>query len=129
MVDRDSQMIETDTMRRAEAIAARVRARARLLAAWTERLWSEGQTSHDQGLAITPGEVRRILMEPEETAAHRQSFLNEESASELVAAAEQADALLMADLFWDRFSNIFGLSPMESDLLCLLGAVEVDPPL
>ena len=86
-------MIETATMRTTEAIAARVRARARLLAAWTERLWSEGRTSHDQGLAITPGEVRRILMEPEEAAEHRQRFLSEEGSSEMVAAAEQADAL------------------------------------
>src|SRR5665213_3249149 len=92
MVDRDA-MIETATMRTTEAIAARVRARARLLAAWTERLWSEGRTSHDQGLAITPGEVRRILMEPEEAAEHRQRFLSEEGSSEMVAAAEQADAL------------------------------------
>ncbi len=128
MVDYDP-MIETATMRTTEAIAARVRARARLLAAWTERLWSEGQTSHDQGLAITPGEVRRILMEPEEAAAHRQRFLSDESSSELAAAVDQADALLMADSFWDRFSNIFGLSPMESDLLCLLVATEMEPQL
>ena len=49
----------------AAAIASLVRARARLRAAWIERLWSAGQTSVDQGLAITPAEVRRILIDPE----------------------------------------------------------------
>ncbi len=68
----------------AGAILARVRAYAFLHAAWMERLWSEGQTSPDQGLAITPIEVKRILSHPDLRAERFGHFLVESASSALL---------------------------------------------
>jgi MoxR-like ATPase len=113
----------------AAAIVARVRAGARVRVAWTERLWSEGQTSFDQGLAITPGEVQRILTEPDVQAQRYERFLQEDDIARQVRAAEVAQAELVANPFWNWIAQMFGLSPTERDLLCLLIAVEIDPRL
>jgi len=120
---------ETAVMPASEAVVRRVRARARLLAAWTERLWKEGQTSPDQGLAIGPGEVRRILTDPELEAARYLHFRAEGEAARLAEAAAEADDVLAGNEFWGRMVQIFGLSTMEIDLLCLGVAVELDPRL
>src|SRR5579863_3126526 len=75
----------------AGAVLARVRAHALLQTAWMERLWSEGQTSPDQGLAITPAEVKRILSHPNLRAERFERFLVESASSALVNAAFAAD--------------------------------------
>jgi AAA+ superfamily predicted ATPase len=111
----------------AGVVLARVHARARLKAAWMERLWSDGQTSPDQGLAITPTEIQRILTHPDLQAERIDRFLDEAGSRTLVAAAEDADAALAADPSWNHLSELFDLTGPERDLLCLLGAVELDP--
>lgn len=122
-------MSDLNTIRTADAIATRVRASARLLAAWTERLWAEGQTSPDQGLAIQPGEVRRILADPGSEQARYRSFLGEEEPSRLAQEAAAAEHALAANAFWNWIVKIFGLTACEQDLLALCVAVELDPRL
>src|SRR5271157_27134 len=119
----------TATMRTTDLVLARVRARARLRAAWTERMWKQGQTSYDQGLAITPGEVHRILADPEAEAERYREFLQESEISRLGIAAEEADEALAWNGFWQWLGDTFGLNTCERDLLCLLLAVELDPRL
>ena len=113
----------------AAAVVERVRTRARLHSAWMERLWSEGQTSDDQGLAITPGEVRRVLSDPAAAADRYAQFLTESHPRTLLLAAEDADAALAADSFWQHLAQTFELTQPELDLLALLAAVEFDPHL
>src|SRR5580658_10069150 len=94
----------------AGAIVARVRAHALLQAAWMERLWSEGQTSPDQGLAITPAEVKRILSHPDLRAERVGRFLVESASSALLSATVAADEALAADPFWEHLVELFNLS-------------------
>ena len=116
-------------MRTTEAITGCVRALARLRTAWMERLWSEGLTSPDQGLAIPLGEVRQILADPRVEAESYKSFLTEEGPSQLLKEAKEAEAELDANGFWRWIAQVFGLNPMERGLLALCVAVELDPRL
>lgn len=113
----------------ASAIVDRTRTHARLRAAWMERLWNRGQTSADQGLAITSGEVDRILSDPSLATEEYLDFLTGPEPSALLRAAEDADAVLAADPFWQRLAQTFDLTASELDLLTLLVAVELDPSL
>jgi hypothetical protein len=127
-------MLETSPTRAvqqgtAAAVVERIRAHARLQSAWMERLWSEGQTSASQGLAITPGEVHRILTDPALTSERYEQFLAEPEPRNLLLAAQDADATLAADAFWQHLAQIFDLTAPELDLLSLLVAVELDPHL
>jgi ATPase family associated with various cellular activities (AAA) len=120
------QIVERGT---AGAILARVRAHAILHAAWMERLWTEGQTSPDQGLAITSAEVRRLLTHPDLRAERFDHFLNEPTSRSLLTATLDTDDTLSGDRFWSLITTSFDLTPPELDLLCLLIAVELDPQL
>ncbi|MGA8087124.1 MAG: ATP-binding protein [Terracidiphilus sp.] len=113
----------------AGAILARVRAHALLQAAWMERLWSEGQTSPDQGLAITPVEVKRILSRPDLRAERFGHFLAEPASCALLSSSFAADETLDAEPFWKHLVELFDLSSPERDLLCLLIAIEINPDL
>ncbi|HEY1415759.1 MAG TPA: AAA family ATPase, partial [Caulobacteraceae bacterium] len=111
------------TARTAETILALVRARAQRLAAWTEHLWRSGEASPDQGPAIGPGEVARLLApSPEAEAA-----FNRKHAAGPAKAAEDASAALGQDSVWREVRRIFALSDEEADFLALLVAVELDP--
>lgn len=113
----------------AGAILARVRAHARLHTAWMERLWAEGQTSPDQGLAITPAEVQRILSHPDLRAERFDHFLTEPDSRTLLDATFEADEALADDPFWMHLTELYELNTPEHDLLCLLIAIELDPAL
>jgi AAA+ superfamily predicted ATPase len=124
-------MLETPSTRAIErgtasAIVERIRAHARLQSAWMERLWSDGQTSADQGLAITPGEVRRILTDRGATSERYEQFLAEPEPRNLLLAAEDADASLADDPFWQHLARTFELTAPELDFLSLVVAVELD---
>ncbi len=95
-----------------------VRHRALRLARWMEKLWQSGQASPDQGPAIGPGEVARLL-DPAYPAAEAGFGIY----------PTEAQAALAADPFWRRMRENFGLAPAEADLLALLIAVELDPGL
>lgn len=113
----------------ADAITAYVRACAHLRVVWMERLWSEGVTSPDQGLAIQYGEVRRILEDPETKRVRYRSFLAEEESVRLAHAVTEAVNALGKNQFWNWVVHIFGLTAFERDLLLLCISVELDPSL
>src|SRR4051794_20207052 len=116
----------------ASATARRIltvtRLRARRLALWMEHVWRSGEASPDQGPAIGPGEVARLIGAEATRAAEAAFFATGEAAAltpEIDTAAEE----LAADPAWTTICNVFGLSDAEADLLALLVAVELDPGL
>lgn len=122
-------MSEWTTTRTVDAIAAYVRACANLRVAWMERLWSDGLTSPDQGLAIQGGEVKRILADPEIETTRYRSFLDEDESSALAAAVTATGNTLATNPFWNWVTHIFALHAIEHDLLLLCIAIELDPRL
>ena len=107
-----------------------VRLHARLLALWMAELWRLDRTSPDQGLAITAGEVDRLLADPSDLEAARRAFLAADpEAARLQAAAATAASALAADPAWKRLVGCFGLSEPEADLLALALAAAWDPGL
>jgi AAA+ superfamily predicted ATPase len=122
-------MSESPTTRTVDAITAYVRACARLRTAWMERLWSEGATSPDQGLAIQHGEVCRILETPETAKERYSKFLGEDDSIQLANDVAAAGDQLANNAFWHGIVQIFGLTPHESELLLLCIAVELAPEL
>jgi AAA+ superfamily predicted ATPase len=113
--------------RTAQAILADVRARARVLLLWAEKVWTEGESSRDQGLSITSGEVRRILTEPDAEENRYRKFVAKEG--DAVRARAEAEQDLAECSFWKGFTQIFELDQNERDLLCLGIAVELEPKL
>ena len=78
----------------AQAILAVARARARRLALRMRRIWESGQSSPDQGLAITPEEVARLL------AGEADASVIQRADPEILALSrdvEIAEAALAAD--------------------------------
>ncbi|MGO8855500.1 MAG: ATP-binding protein [Steroidobacteraceae bacterium] len=113
-----------------ELIAHRVRAHSRLAARWMQRLWAQGQSSLDQGLAITADEVARLLQDPAAADRARDGFLLEDpDAAPLAEAAGATDRALASDPDWAALVAAFELERPEADLLCLLLALEFDPRL
>ena len=86
--------------------------------------------SLDQGLAITPGEVEFLLLDPAEAEAQQHcSMLNDPQAAALLVMAQRDDATLQADASWSGLLRAFALTPPEADLLCLAVALELEPQL
>ena len=112
----------------ANAILAVTRLRARRLALWMEHLWQSGQASPDQGPAISPGEVLRLLT-PEATQAAEAALFAADEPAMLCAWVDAAAAELAVDEGWRAIRDRFGLSDEEADFLALLLAVEIDPGL
>ena len=112
----------------ARLILELTRLRARCLTLWMERLWHSGQASPDQGPAIGPGEVARLLAAETGRAAEVAFFAQGEPAA-LAAAAAAKTAELAADPGWTALCRVFGLGEDEAELLALLIAVETDPGL
>jgi SpoVK/Ycf46/Vps4 family AAA+-type ATPase len=125
----DTPPIRANETSTASAVVERVRAHARLQSAWMERLWSEGQTSADQGLAITPGEVRHILTDPAVRSERYEQFLSEPEPRIVRLAVQDTDAALAANPFWQHLERTFDLTALELDFISLLVAVELDPHL
>ena len=108
-------------------LIARIRLRARLLARWMERLWAEGQSSPDQNLVITAGEVARLLSDPADAAsAERRFYANDPACIALAAPIADADRALEMDACWVGLCDAFDLSATERDFLNLLLAAELD---
>jgi MoxR-like ATPase len=112
----------------AGTILALTRLRCRCLALWMEQLWQAGQSSPDQGPAIGPGEVARLLS-PEAAQAAEAAFFSAGEPATLCNAIDVATAQLAADAEWIAVRRAFGLTEQEADLLSLLLAVEIDPGL
>lgn len=105
-----------------------VRARARRLALWMAHLWESGQSSPDQGLAVTAGEVARIL-DPDVAATERQFYAVHPAAVAMVDAIARADQALADDPGYRSLAAAFALTRAELELLALVLAVEFDPEL
>lgn len=114
----------------APAPLVRVRQRARRLTLWMRHLWQQGMTSADQGLAITHGEVERLLADPADLAAEEQRFYAADAeARSLREAVAKADLMAGQDRDWASLCACFDLTEPESDLLALAVAVELEPGL
>jgi SpoVK/Ycf46/Vps4 family AAA+-type ATPase len=105
-----------------------VRLRARRLALWMEHLWQTGQSSPDQGPAIGPAEVARLLS-PDAVLSAEAAFFAEGAAAVLSQQSLLAAAELERDPGWITICQVFGLSRDEAEFLMLLLAVEIDPGL
>jgi MoxR-like ATPase len=108
----------------AQCLLTLTRLRCGRLTRWMEHLWQSGQTSPDQGPAIGPGEVARLLA-PDVAQVEAETFF----AAETTAGLDAAAAALDADSGWSAIRQIFGLGDDEADLLALMLAVELDPGL
>jgi len=111
-----------------ELILQLVRLRARRLVALVERAWAAGRTSPDQGLAIGPGEVARLL-EGEKASDEAEFASSDPMLTALDGQAVEAGAKLSCDAVWGSLTQAFGLDDVEADFLALLAAVEADPGL
>jgi MoxR-like ATPase len=107
-------------------VLALIRARGRRLALRMRRLWEAGQSSPDQGLAITPEEVERLLAGQPDAAP---LLRGEPEAAALNHAVEAAEAALAADPLWSGLVAAFRLDAAEADLLAAAVAAEIDPGL
>lgn len=104
----------------------RARLRARRRALWLRRLWSSEETP--KGVAITPEEVGRVLMDPAERAAAEARFYEtDDAARELTESIETADRRAEEEPRWRALRQNVGLTPEESDLLSLAATVALDP--
>lgn len=103
----------------------RLRARRRVL--WMEEQWSRGRASPDQGLAITAGEVGRVLETPEEAAANAASFAARHAVAALQGPIAAAGRALAEDPGWQSLCENFALSQAERDLLALTVAEALEP--
>src|SRR5205085_2503665 len=114
----------------APAQVARVRERARRHALWMRHLWKQGLASADQGLAITHGEVDRLLTDPAALAAEETRFYAADTeARALREAIAKADLMARQDRDWSNLRACFDLTDADSDLLALAAAAEIDPSL
>lgn len=114
----------------APALVMRVRQRARRHVLWARHLWNQGLGSADQGLAITHGEVDRLLRDPAELACEEARFYTTDAAArELSEPVAMADLAARQDRDWINLCACFGLAPPECDLLALAAAVELAPDL
>jgi MoxR-like ATPase len=107
-----------------ELALALVRAQARRLALWMEFVWRSGQASPDQGPAIGPAEVARLLAPAEMREAEARFFAESGAGS-----AEAEAAALAGDAQWVAMLSRFGLDAAEAAVLVLAVAVELDPGL
>ena len=105
--------------------SCRLRAQRRVL--WMEAQWARGRTSPDQGLAITAGEVGRILQSPGQSEAEDAEFAARPDVASLAAPIAAADAALAADPGWAILCDRFAIPPGERDLLALALAEALDP--
>ncbi len=108
-----------------DLICERVRLRAQRASRFMEGLWQGNATSPDQGLAISSGEVRRLLVHPDEMSYLRQEFeAADPVCAELANPITAADERLATDEHWRRLVEAFDLTQGESDLLSAMLAVQ-----
>jgi ATPase family associated with various cellular activities (AAA) len=111
----------------ADLILARCRLRAQRQMLWTEVQWARGRTSADQGLAITPGEVARILQSPAATQQELEEFRARPDVAALTSPIAAADEALGRDPGWHRLCAQFAIPAQDQDLLALALAEALDP--
>ena len=123
------RLIEDATVTHSDepAFMARIRLRARRRVLWLRQLWA-ADSGGNMGLAISHGEVDRILLGAGELARAELFFHhNDPEARELAGPIEAADAATADDELVGRCRREFGLGDAEVDLLTLTVAIEGDP--
>ena len=105
--------------------AVRLRAQRRVL--WMEAQWRRERMSPDQGLAIGPGQVARILEGAQERGAEEAEFARQPEVAALSARIAAADQALADAAGWRDLSQNFALAPAETHLLALALAEALDP--
>src|SRR5262245_43092190 len=109
------------------AFLTRIRLRARRLVLWLRRQWA-GDAAAAGGLAISHGEVDRILADADERVRAERTFYEADAtARELMAPILAADLAIAGDDALGRLRRDFALGDAEADLLTLAVAVEADP--
>ena len=112
---------------REPAFVTRIRLRARRRVRWLRSVWALDDGAA-MGLAISHGEVDRILRDSDARARDERAFYDgDPDARALAAAIAAADGATAADAHVDRLRRAFGLGDAELDLLTLAAAVEEDP--
>ena len=121
----------TDWLRSGEpAFMTRIRLRAQRHMIWLRHLWGKNLQDAEQGLAISHGEVERILSGTEQDASAESAFYETDAtARQLGKQIRAIDRWVINDEAWERLRRDFALSEAEIDLLMLAVAVEVDPML
>jgi hypothetical protein len=92
-----------------------------------EEQWARGRSSPDQGLAITAGEVERILQPTEQARIEAETFAARPDVAALTGPLAAADAALLADPGWAGLCGHFAIPTQERDLLALVLAEALDP--
>jgi predicted kinase len=118
------------TATRQRSFVTRIRLRARRRALWLRHLWAAGQADSDRWLAISHGEVDRILVGGAELREAEMAFQASDPAClELETELEAADRDAFADERWRGLIDGLGLTLAEADLLSLAVAAAVEPHL
>ena len=112
-----------------ETLLARVRVHAQRHVLWMRSEWA-ALNPPAESTVVTDEEVDRLLGSPAEAAERRAAFYQSDPAARrLTPAIEAADAAFAREPAWSRIREEFGLSLLETDLLALTAAVEIDPGL
>lgn len=106
----------------------RLRTQRRVL--WLRSLWSNDLLAGEQNLAISHTEVDRILTDPKVMAeAETDFYQNDSTTLQISQQIQTADYWAAKDQAWMQLRQAFGLSDIESDLLAIAIAPEIDPSL
>jgi hypothetical protein len=106
----------------------RVRLRAQRRVLWMQALWSNQLTDAERGLMITPDQVNCILTDPQAMAEAEATFYQTDpSARQLSQAIQDTDEKTTQNSRWQQLRQVFGVSTLESDLLSLALAAELEP--
>jgi AAA+ superfamily predicted ATPase len=109
------------------AFLRRIRLRARRRVLWLRTLWA-ADAAGGLGVAITHGEVDRILTDADSVAEAERAFHAADPAARALAPAiADADDATADNSVVRRLRRDFALRDAEVDLLLLAAAVEVDP--
>ena len=109
------------------AFLRRIRLRARRRVRWLRHLWAAEEGS-GLGIAISHGEVDRILAGADDRDGGELSFYeHDDEAHALASAISEADLALAMDPHVLHLRGALELEDAELDLLTLAAAIEVDP--
>src|SRR5262249_6036285 len=112
------------------AFMRRIRLRALRRVLWLRALWAHNAGEPVQDIAISHGEVDRILLDPRQLVEAEETFYQTDpTARELRQQIEAVEKLASLDAQWTYVCRLFDLSDSESDLLSLAVAAELDPAL
>lgn len=114
----------------AEALLTRVRLRAQRRVLWMRSRANQAQAGEFASLAISTGEVERILDDAAEAAAEEETFYQTDAeARALREPIRAADLEFSQDPAWKHLREQFVLSDFETDLLALSVAASAQPSL